>query len=133
MEGFDSKAPSQGLGDTIAKITHATGLDVVADKVAKAMGKEDCGCNRRREKLNNLVPYNKISNIDEYRESLKNSSSSFILPTTILIKKNLSIQLNDELVKYAKGEKVYVTKDHPITQSLEYFLKIGAVEVVDKI
>jgi hypothetical protein len=133
MEGFDSKAPSQGLGDTIAKITHATGLDVVADKVAKAMGKEDCGCNRRREKLNNLVPYNKISNIDEYRESLKNSSSSFILPTTILINKNLSIQLNDKLVKYAKGEKVYVTKDHPITQSLEYFLKIGAVEVVDKI
>ena len=48
---------SKGLGDTIAKITHATGLDVVADKVAKAMGQEDCGCNRRREKLNELFPY----------------------------------------------------------------------------
>jgi hypothetical protein len=48
---------SKGLGDTIAKITHATGLDVVAEKVAKAMGKEDCGCNRRREKLNELFPY----------------------------------------------------------------------------
>ena len=34
MEGFDPKAPSQGLGDTIAKITHATGLDVVAAKVS---------------------------------------------------------------------------------------------------
>ena len=30
MEGFDPKEKSQGLGDTIAKITHATGLDVVA-------------------------------------------------------------------------------------------------------
>lgn len=50
---------SKGLGDTIAKITHATGLDVVADKVAKAVGKEDCGCNRRREKLNEMFPYKK--------------------------------------------------------------------------
>lgn len=48
---------SKGLGDTIAKITHVTGLDVVADKVAKAMGQEDCGCNRRRKKLNELFPY----------------------------------------------------------------------------
>lgn len=48
---------SKGLGDTIAKITHATGLDVVAESVAKALGKEDCGCKRRREKLNELFPY----------------------------------------------------------------------------
>ncbi len=53
------KNNSEGLGDTIAKITHATGLDIVADKIAKAMGKEDCGCERRRKKLNELVPYDK--------------------------------------------------------------------------
>lgn len=121
MEGFDPKAPSQGLGDTIAKITHATGLDVVADKVAKAMGKEDCGCNRRREKLNQLVSY-----------SNPTPSHSVPLPSTFLINRNLSIQVNGELVKYAKEEKVYVTENHPIAQSLEYFLKIGAIEVVDK-
>jgi len=50
---------SKGLGDTIAKITHATKLDVFAHKVAQVMGKEDCGCNRRREKLNDLFPYKK--------------------------------------------------------------------------
>ena len=48
---------SKGLGDTIAKITHATGLDKVADILAKAVGKEDCGCNRRQEKLNEMFPY----------------------------------------------------------------------------
>ena len=122
MEGFDPKAPSQGLGDTIAKITHATGLDVVADKVAKAMGKEDCGCNRRREKLNQLVSYNNPKPVP-----------SVPLPSTFAINRNLSIQVNGELVKYAKEEKVYVTEDHPLAQSLEYFLKIGAIEVVDKI
>ena len=48
---------SQGLGDTIAKITHFLKLDILADRVAKFFGKEDCGCDRRRQKLNKIVPY----------------------------------------------------------------------------
>lgn len=48
---------SEGFGDTIAKITHAIGADVMAEKIAKAMGKSDCGCNKRREKLNQMFPY----------------------------------------------------------------------------
>ena len=50
---------SKGLGDTIAKVTHVLKLDVLAEKVAHALGEEDCGCNRRREKLNELFPYKK--------------------------------------------------------------------------
>ena len=50
---------SKGLGDTIAKVTHAVGLDKVAETVAKAVGKEDCGCNKRRQKLNDIFPYKK--------------------------------------------------------------------------
>jgi hypothetical protein len=48
---------SKGLGDTIAKVTHAVGLDKVAETVANAMGKEDCGCGKRQQKLNDLFPY----------------------------------------------------------------------------
>ena len=48
----------KGLGDTVAAFTKATGLDKVAERVAKAAGKEDCGCGRRRETLNRIVPYN---------------------------------------------------------------------------
>jgi hypothetical protein len=48
---------SKGLGDTIAKVTHAVGLDKVVETVAHAVGKEDCGCSKRREKLNDLFPY----------------------------------------------------------------------------
>jgi hypothetical protein len=59
MKNKTLKNKSVGLGDTIAKITHATKLDILADKIAKLFGKEDCGCNRRREKLNNLIPYDK--------------------------------------------------------------------------
>ena len=51
--------PSKGLGDTIAKVTKATGLDQVANKMAKAAGMKDCGCNDRRDTLNRVFPYNK--------------------------------------------------------------------------
>ena len=48
---------SKGLGDTIAKFTHLTGMDRVAKQLAAMMGKEDCGCDERRDLLNRLVPY----------------------------------------------------------------------------
>ena len=53
-----TKTKSKGLGDTIAKVTEATGLDKLAEKLSELAGKEDCGCKRRQEKLNQLFPYN---------------------------------------------------------------------------
>jgi hypothetical protein len=43
---------SKGLGDTIEKITTATGIKAVVDTVAKVTGK-DCGCSERKKALNN--------------------------------------------------------------------------------
>ena len=51
--------PSKGLGDSIAKITKATGIDKLAKGMAKAAGKTDCGCSQRRDTLNRVFPYNK--------------------------------------------------------------------------
>jgi hypothetical protein len=48
---------SKGLGDTIAKITKATGIKKVVDTVAKTVNK-DCGCDKRQDTLNRLFPYN---------------------------------------------------------------------------
>ena len=48
---------SRGLGDTIEKITKATGIKKVVETVSKAVGK-DCGCAKRKETLNRLFPYN---------------------------------------------------------------------------
>ena len=47
---------SKGLGDTIEKITKATGIKKVVDTINKATGK-DCGCNKRKEELNKTYPY----------------------------------------------------------------------------
>ena len=58
------KNESKGLGDTIAKITKATGID----KIVKFVAGEDCGCDERKEKLNKLFPYAKPKCLteDEY-------------------------------------------------------------------
>ena len=47
---------SKGLGDTIEKITTATGIKMVVGAVSKAVGK-DCGCKKRKEVLNKAFPY----------------------------------------------------------------------------
>jgi hypothetical protein len=49
---------SKGLGDTIAKITKATGIKKVVETVSKAVDK-DCGCEGRQNTLNRLFPYKK--------------------------------------------------------------------------
>lgn len=43
---------SQGFGDDVAKFTNAIKLDIAADKIAKALGYEDCGCGERRKTWN---------------------------------------------------------------------------------
>jgi hypothetical protein len=52
---------SRGLGDTIEKITKATGID----KVAKAVLGDDCGCSERAAKLNKMFPYAKVRQFTE--------------------------------------------------------------------
>ena len=54
---YMEKNKSKGLGDTIAKITKATGIKKVVDTVAKTINK-DCNCAKRQDTLNRLFPYN---------------------------------------------------------------------------
>jgi hypothetical protein len=45
---------SKGLGDTIEKITKATGIKKVVEKLPG-----DCGCKKRKDALNKAFPYKK--------------------------------------------------------------------------
>ena len=63
---------SKGLGDTIEKITEATGIKKVVEAISEATGIE-CGCEARKEKLNKLFPYKKPECLtDEDSEWLSN-------------------------------------------------------------
>ena len=55
------KKKSEGLGDTVEKITTATGIKAAVEMFSKATG-IDCGCDARKEKLNRLIPYRKKVN-----------------------------------------------------------------------
>ena len=54
---------SIGLGDTIEKITEATGIK----KVVKFLFGEDCGCDERKAILNKWKPYIKCLKHHEYK------------------------------------------------------------------
>jgi len=56
---------STGLGDTVEKITEATGIK----KAVKFIAGEDCGCDERKSTLNKLFPYKKPECLteDEYK------------------------------------------------------------------
>ena len=49
---------SRGLGDSVEKLTKATGIKKVVDTVSKVTGKP-CGCGQRRDNLNRMFPYKK--------------------------------------------------------------------------
>ena len=91
MEGFDPKQKSQGVGDTIAKITSFFGIDKVAEAVAKIAGAEGCGCNERREALNVLFPY---------KEKVR--------------KFKVLKQFNWQNEEYFEGQEVSVNNEHPL-------------------
>ena len=55
----------QGLGDAIEAVTEATGVKAVVEKV---VGK-DCGCGKRRDKLNEMVPFKKETADDDLRDA----------------------------------------------------------------
>lgn len=44
---------SRGLGDTVAKVFRATGID----SLAKSVLGSGCGCSKRQNWLNKIVPY----------------------------------------------------------------------------
>ena len=52
---------SKGLGASVEKVLKATGLDKVAKKV---LG-DDCGCEERKKKLNQMFPYSRPFTDDE--------------------------------------------------------------------
>jgi tyrosine-protein phosphatase YwqE len=60
-----AKKKAKGLGDTIEQITEATGIKKLVEFVAG----DDCGCEERKKKLNELFPYRNPNCLleDEYQ------------------------------------------------------------------
>lgn len=62
---------SKGLGDTIEKITEATGIKTLVEKTTQVLNIEDCGCAARKARLNKLFPYKKEGDETKQEEKPK--------------------------------------------------------------
>jgi hypothetical protein len=72
-----TKQKAKGLGDTLEQITEATGIKKAVEMFSKATGL-DCGCDERKEKLNQLFSYNR--NINCLTEKDYNALTELIDP-----------------------------------------------------
>ena len=75
------KKQAEGLGDTVENILEATGIA----KVAKWVMGEDCGCEERKQKLNDLWRYKKPECLTEdeytYLDTFFNRGTSSVKPS----------------------------------------------------
>jgi len=110
---------SLGLGDTVEKITTATGIK----KAVKWIAGDDCGCDQRKEKLNELFSYQKPECLKEdeftYLQTFYQNQTSQITPAQQLELLTIYNRIFDENAAptgcsscfmngvYKKIEKVY--------------------------
>ena len=128
MNDFNSKEKSKGLGDTIAKITHATGLDKVADAVAKAAGAEDCGCNKRRKTLNEIFPYTK-ENKSKETPYINSVPLDEILGNYELIQEITATIPEMGTTTFTKGTVLTIhSKEHPLYNDIPHYYKNNIVK-----
>jgi len=50
---------SRGIGTKIYEVNKKLGINKVANTIAKAVGKDDCGCKKRAKMLDNMFQGNK--------------------------------------------------------------------------
>ena len=125
MENFDPKEPSKGLGDTIAKITHYTGIAKVVEVVTEALGIEDCGCARRRENLNYDHPYN-IETQSPPTYDPNNFPPAEIGVYEIL--KQINASKGGVQYAFLPHDKILITEEHPLYSDWPYYILIDAVK-----
>jgi len=126
MEEFNPKEESKGIGDTIAKFTHATGLDKLADTIAKAVGEEDCGC-KTRKTLNEMFPYTKPTPPEEPPHVNTAPLDETIGNYEVLQEIHCTLPGIGNTV-LNKGTVLIITKTHPLYNDILHYYKINAIK-----
>lgn len=94
------KNNSEGVGDTIEKITEATGIKKVVESITK-----DCGCEKRKELLNKMFPY-RFKAVNCFTDKQKEQYKNFIDVRTLRLN-NEQIKLICELYAYVFNKPYY--------------------------
>ena len=95
-----AKQKSRGFGDTVAKFTEATGVD----KLVHFIAGEDCGCDKRKEKLNKIFPY-------KVPECLKEEEYNTL--TNLLPNMAVRVRPSDQIEFLKVYNRVFKTNEQP--------------------
>ena len=88
MEKRTTKKKAEGLGDTVENVLKLTGISKLVNFVAG----EDCGCEERKQKLNELFPYKQVKCLTEDEYTYLNESQ-------VLKKQTLKPSEQDAILK----------------------------------
>jgi hypothetical protein len=94
------KPKAKGLGDTVEQVLEATGVA----KIAKWVLGEDCGCDKRKEKLNQMFPYRKINCLTE---------DEYVILDTFFSKNTIEINPSDQHALLKVYNRVLNVKQEP--------------------
>ena len=119
-------AESVGLGDTLEKVFKATGVSTLVEKTADILGIEDCGCGRRRDALNALIPYNTTpqqpplveQNIADFTEGL------------YIINNNLVFTRQGTTYDYKIGDRIFITNHNPNFNDFKEYFQLGIISKI---
>jgi hypothetical protein len=95
-----AKRVSKGFGDTVAKFTEATGIDKLVNFIAG----EDCGCDKRKEKLNKMFPYKTPECLTE----VEHKQLTYLLP-----KMTVRVRPSEQLQFLEVYNRVFKTNEQP--------------------
>jgi len=98
---------SRGLGDSIEKFTKKTGIKRVVEAVTKLAGLEGCGCDERKEYLNELFPYSSSKRQFKFMKDFNYGGAD-----------------------YKKGESINVGKDHDLYDSVILLVRDEILEEI---
>jgi hypothetical protein len=120
---FDPTQPSRGLGDTIAKITHYTGIAKAVEVVTEALGIEDCGCGARQEWANNFKPYESNS------PPIYNPSDYSAAELGVYeVMHQINATKGGQEFEFVPGDRIWMTEEHLLYSDWPYYILIGAVK-----
>ena len=114
---------SLGLGDDIANITKATGLDKVANSIAKAFGYDDCGCEARKERINKLFRYERPDCLTE---------DEFVYLSEFFDKSRTRVSIKEQRELLAIFNRVFRTNEQPTNCSSCYLDREKKLRVLIK-
>ena len=116
-------AKSRGFGDDLEKVLKATGVSALVEKTTELLGIEDCGCSRRRDWMNELIPYGTIPHIEE---DLTLDPTDFA-PGIYIVLDNLIIERNNRVYEYNKGNRILINSKNPLIEDFKRLFSIGII------